>query len=326
MAALSNHIYIRIWNPDLGQPWSQRQLCFSGDFIWKTFLPNHRPCLFLPLTWSFREGIHNHCRSCVVSSCALGKWNPLFQENFFQNFCSWGNCLAQLSGALHDSFYKNFCSGKLFDPALWRESCPIGDCPWACGARLHMCKVFDNSYFLLRLQKNWTFENKFSIFSALTPIALTSKLTPGQRPRRNLPELPTTWRPRLAAPPWWTWSTRSRGGRWGRRPGTKSALCVCWGQRQGITSSLLESPNTTPPGKSPPPEPLHLREPTYLNITQEHLHPLQPAPSKIRSFVCAKVFRRDEIAEHLAAVHQTIVPGLSSNWLQIRWKCSSIKL
>ena len=195
----------------------------------KTFLPNRRPCLFLPLTWSFREGIHNHCRSCVVSSCALGKWNPLFQENFFQNFCSWGNCLAQLSGALHDSFYKNFCSGKLFDPALWRESCPIGDCPWACGARLHMCKVFDNSYFLLRLQKNWTFENKFSIFSALTPIALTSKLTPGQRPRRNLPELPTTWRPRLAAPPWWTWSTRSRGGRWGRRPGTKSALRVCWG-------------------------------------------------------------------------------------------------
>lgn len=204
------------------------------------FLPNHCPCPFLPITWSFREGIHNHCRSCVVSSCALGKWNPLFQENFFQNFCSWGNCLAQLSGALHDSFYKNFCSGKLFDPALWRESCPIGDCPWACGARLHMCKVFDNSYFLLRLQKNWTFENKFSIFSALTPIALTSKLTPGQRPRRNLPELPTTWRPRLAAPPWWTWSTRSRGGRWGRRPGTKSALCVCWGQRQGITSSLLE--------------------------------------------------------------------------------------
>ena len=33
-------------------------------------------------------------------------------------------------------------SGKLFDPALWRESCPIGDCPWACGLRFHMCKVF----------------------------------------------------------------------------------------------------------------------------------------------------------------------------------------
>ena len=33
MATLSNHIYIRIWNPDLGQPWSQRQLCFNGDFI-----------------------------------------------------------------------------------------------------------------------------------------------------------------------------------------------------------------------------------------------------------------------------------------------------
>ena len=87
---------------------------------------------------------------------------------------------------------------------------------------------------------------------------------------------------------------------------------------KGLPHHCLESPNTTPPGKSPPPEPLHLREPTYLNITQEHLHPLQPAPSKIRSFVCAKVFRRDEIAEHLATVHQTIVPGLSSNWLQIR--------
>ena len=33
-------------------------------------------------------------------------------------------------------------TGKLFDPALWRESCPIGDCPWACGLRFHMCKVF----------------------------------------------------------------------------------------------------------------------------------------------------------------------------------------
>ena len=321
---LSNPIYIRIWNPDLGQPWSQRQLCFNGDFIgFCQIIVLASFCLKLGL--SGRE-------STITVAPVLFPRVPLaseihsFKNAFLKNFYSWGNCLAQLSGALHDSFYKNFCSGKLFDPALWRESCPIGDCPWACGARLHMCKVFDNSYFLLRLQKNWTFENKFSIFSALTPIALTSKLTPGQRPRRNLPELPTTWRPRLAAPPWWTWSTRSRGGRWGRRPGTKSALCVCWGQRQGITSSLLESPNTTPPGKSPPPEPLHLREPTYLNITQEHLHPLQPAPSKIRSFVCAKVFRRDEIAEHLAAVHQTIVPGLSSNWLQIRWKCSSIKL
>ena len=71
-------------------------------------------------------------------------------------------------------------------------------------------------------------------------------------------------------------------------------------------------------GKSPPSQPCHLQEPTYLSVSQECLHPLQPAPSKIRSFVCAKVFRRDEIASHLATVHQTIVPGLNSSWLQIR--------
>ena len=35
----------------------------------------------------------------------------------------------------------NFPTGKLFDPAMWRESCPMGDCPWACGVRFHMCKV-----------------------------------------------------------------------------------------------------------------------------------------------------------------------------------------
>ena len=91
--------------------------------------------------------------------------------------------------------------------------------------------------------------------------------------------------------------------------------------------------------RSPPSQPFHLREPTHLSVSQECLHPLQvsvtyvtlvtvyseclhplqPAPTKIRSFVCAKVFRRDEIASHLTAVHQTIVPGMNSSWLQIRW-------
>ena len=90
--------------------------------------------------------------------------------------------------------------------------------------------------------------------------------------------------------------------------------------------------------RSPPSQPFHLREPTHLSVSQECLHPLQvsvtyvtlvtvyseclhplqPAPTKIRSFVCAKVFRRDEIASHLTAVHQTIVPGMNSSWLQIR--------
>jgi len=171
-----------------------------------------------------REGIHNHCRSCVVSSCALG---------------------------------------KLFDPALWRESCPIGDCPWACGARLHMCKANDHA-----------------------------AICPNYRPPDAL-----DWLRRLGGP--------------GQLDQEEEDEDVVQEQKVHYVSAEAR-------GKSPPPEPLHLREPTYLNITQEHLHPLQPAPSKIRSFVCAKVFRRDEIAEHLAAVHQTIVPGLSSNWLQIR--------
>ena len=36
--------------------------------------------------WFFREGIHNHCRSCIVSSCTLGKFlcisftNPFYRE------------------------------------------------------------------------------------------------------------------------------------------------------------------------------------------------------------------------------------------------------
>jgi len=171
-----------------------------------------------------REGIHNHCRSCIVSSCTLG---------------------------------------KLFDPALWRESCPIGDCPWACGVRFHMCKANDHAF-----------------------------LCPNYRPPDAL-----DWLRRLGGPGYAAQEEEEEDT----------------DQEQRKYSVTAEAR-----GKSPPSQPYHLQEPTYLNVAQECLHPLQPAPSKIRSFVCAKVFRRDEIASHLATVHQTIVPGLNSSWLQIR--------
>jgi len=171
-----------------------------------------------------REGIHNHCRSCVVSSCTLG---------------------------------------KLFDPALWRESCPIGDCPWNCGVRFHMCKANDHA-----------------------------SICPNYRPPDALD--------------------------WLRRLGGADQAAQEEEEENSGQEAKKYSVTAEARGESPPSEPYHLQDPTYLSVTQEHLHPLQPAPSNIRSFVCAKVFRRDEIAAHLATVHQTIVPGLNSSWLQLR--------
>ena len=60
-----------------------------------------------------REGIHNHCRTCVITDCSIG---------------------------------------KMFDPSRWRESCPTIDCRWGCGARYHQCKSQDHS-FLCKLFK-----------------------------------------------------------------------------------------------------------------------------------------------------------------------------
>ena len=54
-----------------------------------------------------REGIHNHCRTCVLTDCSLG---------------------------------------KMFDPARWRESCPTVECRWGCGASFHHCKEQDHSF------------------------------------------------------------------------------------------------------------------------------------------------------------------------------------
>ena len=55
-----------------------------------------------------KEGIHNHCRSCVWSKCTMG---------------------------------------KSFDPGRWRESCPMTDCRWGCGAKYHNCKASDHDMF-----------------------------------------------------------------------------------------------------------------------------------------------------------------------------------
>ena len=124
------------------------QRWFHLKHVWQ----NYYLCLFLSLhaTFYFREGIHNHCRSCIVSSCALGKWNSI-EKNVLQILFS----------------------GKLFDPALWRESCPIGDCPWACGARVHMCKVFNNFLFFDPVVKELDLCNQFQFLYPLTPIATT---------------------------------------------------------------------------------------------------------------------------------------------------------
>ena len=50
-------------------------------------------------------------------------------------------------------------------------------------------------------------------------------------------------------------------------------------------------------GELPAP-PLHLPFPLHLVAQEEHLHPLQPAPTPIRTFVCGKLFRRDEVRPH----------------------------
>ena len=60
-----------------------------------------------------REGIHNHCRTCVLTDCSVG---------------------------------------KMFDPARWRESCPTVQCKWGCGATFHQCKAQDHS-FLCKLYR-----------------------------------------------------------------------------------------------------------------------------------------------------------------------------
>ena len=41
-------------------------------------------------------------------------------------------------------------------------------------------------------------------------------------------------------------------------------------------------------------------------------------PFNIRSFICGKVFRRDEIQQHIINIHQEIIPGLGSGWIVSR--------
>ena len=59
-------------------------------------------------------------------------------------------------------------------------------------------------------------------------------------------------------------------------------------------------------------------EPTYLDVNIETIHKMHVKPLAIRNFICGKVFRRDEIVDHLINVHQEIIPGLSSGWFLSR--------
>ena len=61
-----------------------------------------------------------------------------------------------------------------------------------------------------------------------------------------------------------------------------------------------------------------LTEPTHLNCNLETVHRMQVKPLDIRSFVCGKVFRRDEIHQHISNIHQEIIPGLGSGWFLSR--------
>ena len=84
-----------------------------------------------------------------------------------------------------------------------------------------------------------------------------------------------------------------------------NTLCLCLHNFHLVPPKLLVLQSPTP-GKSPPSQPFHLQEPTYLNVAQECLHPLQPAPSKMRSFVCAKVFRRLKLQSTITQIQKSL--------------------
>ena len=170
-----------------------------------------------------REGIHNHCRTCVLTDCSVG---------------------------------------KMFDPARWRESCPSVECKWGCGATLHQCKAQDHS--------------------ALCPLY------------REPDEMD-----------------------WIRRLRIEPEEC---GEEQEA-EQIVSGPNivrVTAGGDSVPEMSWSLEEPTHLDLSQETIHRMHVKPLNIRNFVCGKVFRRDEIHQHIANVHQQIIPGLGSGWFLSR--------
>ena len=170
-----------------------------------------------------REGIHNHCRTCVITDCSIG---------------------------------------KKFDPSRWRESCPIVDCRWGCGAKYHQCKSQDHS-FLCKLY------------------------------------------------------VESDEMDWLRRLQTKSVIEIEEDDFESSSNNYKVS--VSPQDINLLPELSQtLIEPTHLDVNIETVHRMHVKPLNIRSFICGKVFRRDEIHQHIINIHQEIIPGLGSSWISSR--------
>ena len=170
-----------------------------------------------------REGIHNHCRSCVITDCSIG---------------------------------------KMFDPERWRESCPIIDCVWGCGAKYHRCKSQDHS-FLCKLYK------------------ASDEMD---------------WLKRLQI---------NNGGDTEEEDDLEQAVHQFVVAASGGIQSVPEMSAT-------------LTEPTHLDVNIETIHRMHVKPVNIRSFICGKVFRRDEIHQHITNIHQEIIPGLGCGWIVSR--------
>ena len=174
-----------------------------------------------------REGIHNHCRACVITECTIG---------------------------------------KAFDPERWRESCPMMECRWGCGAKYHKCKTEDHS-FLCKLFKE---PDEMDWLRRL-------QISDGNEREENIDTVVKAEEP------------------------ARIDLNI-------MTANKDEVPVL----------PHIFSEPTYLDVNMETIHKMHVKPVQIRSFICGKVFRRDEIADHLVNVHQEIIPGLSSGWFLSR--------
>ena len=197
----------RAWKRDLEEK-------MTGENIWK---------INTEATKLQREGIHNHCRTCVISECGVG---------------------------------------KMFDPSRWRESCPIIECRWGCGARYHSCKSQDHS-FLCKL------------------------------------------------------FTDSDDMDWLRRLQVKSDNTDADDDDEDEVKKYLVHVGAGDLDDVPD-APSTLSEPTHLDINIETIHRMHVKPINIRSFICGKIFRRDEIHQHIINIHQEIIPGLGSGWILSR--------
>ena len=197
----------RAWRRDLEEK-------MVGENIWK---------INTEATKLQREGIHNHCRTCVITECSIG---------------------------------------KLFDPSRWRESCPIIDCRWGCGAKYHACKSQDHSFLckLFRESDDMDWLRRLQVSNDIV-----EQEEEGEERRKYLVHVGAS----------------------------------------DDTDHVPDTPDT-------------LMEPTQLDLNIETIHRMHVKPVNIRSFICGKVFRRDEIHQHIINVHQEIIPGLGCGWILSR--------